>query len=162
MSGLVLVAYSLPEQKFAKVWFSLLALSLLKSCRRIRFVEAFLQESLNIESNMIDFMPPVPLRDYLTVRKVTNDSSFHDIFLTFRGLDSIALVLQYFKLSTQDSVLLPGYQCDTVSADFAGNWKLIYCDINNDFSIDANAVEGIFSKNRVRLFFIPAWASKER
>jgi len=103
---------------------------------------------------MIDFIPPIQLKDYLSFRKALSSASFHEVSLTFRGRDSIALASQHFKLGAQDTVLLPGYLCDTISAAFAGKCKLLYYDIREDFSIDVNSVEDIFSKHRIKVFYI--------
>ena len=105
-------------------------------------------------NNMIDFMPPIQLKDYLSFRKAMSSASFHKVSLTFRGRDSIALASKHFKLGAQDTVLLPGYLCDIISAAFAGKCKLLYYDIRKDFSIDVNSVEDIFSKHLIKVFYI--------
>ncbi len=103
---------------------------------------------------MIDFMPQVHLSDYFKLGKVENSNYFNNFQLTLRGRDSIAFAVKNIQLDKDDVVLLPGYLCDTVSAVFTGQCTLMYYDIDDAFSIDPSAIEDIFSKNKVKVFYV--------
>ncbi|MBN2456503.1 MAG: DegT/DnrJ/EryC1/StrS aminotransferase family protein [Sedimentisphaerales bacterium] len=102
---------------------------------------------------IVEFMPPVKIRDYLSLKK-SREISFKNITLTLRGRDSIYLANRHFGLGQDDIALLPGYLCDTVPAAFAPCCNVEYYDIKKDFSIDPAVIENRLTDKRIRVLYV--------
>lgn len=102
---------------------------------------------------IVEFMPPVKIRDYLSLNK-GREASFKNITLTLRGRDSTYLANKHFGLGPDDVALLPGYLCDTVTAAFAPCCHIEYYDIKKDFSIAPAVIEDRLSNERIRVLYV--------
>lgn len=103
---------------------------------------------------MIEFMPPVRIKDYLLAKR-DSANVFTDVALTLRGRDAIALAVEHFALGPEDTVLLPGYLCDTIIGPFMNRkCRLIYYDIEGDFSVNPSVLAPLFVRYRPKVLYI--------
>jgi len=105
-------------------------------------------------SKIIEYTPPVSLRNCFAIKKNNGIRPFHNVTLTFRGRDAISLAVEHFELKKSDVVLFPGFLCKIIVNPFTDNLTPEYYDIEKDLSINTEYIESILSNHKVKVLYI--------
>lgn len=103
---------------------------------------------------IIEIVPPIFLRNYFSINKNIRNQRFHDVTLTLRGRDAIALAVQHFGLQKHDTVLLPAYLCRVIYTPFHNFFTPEFYDIREDLSIDVETIESILKSRKIKVLYV--------